>query len=166
MSATPRLSSPLNGSSSIKKSGSSMIAWAIPSLCRIPREYFATGFFRSGSSPTRCNTRRISPAEIFRFRSARISRFFFPVYSVRNPGVSMISPRLSGKSVSLPIYFSPTQILPDVTGRKPQMHFISTVFPEPLFPTIPYTFPLLMAIVVSFSTTSLPNFFVTLSTLT
>ena len=33
--------------------GSSIMAWAIPNLCRIPREYLPTGFFISGSSPTR-----------------------------------------------------------------------------------------------------------------
>ena len=55
----------------------------------------------------------------------------------KNPGVSMITPRLSGKSISFPISFPPTQILPDVAGRRPQIHFINTVFPDPLFPTIP-----------------------------
>ena len=46
-------------------------------------------------------------------------------------------------SVKLPIimYNVPSRtgcnILPDVAGRRPQIHFINTVFPDPLFPTIP-----------------------------
>ena len=75
--------------------------------------------------------------EIRPFMSARISRFLNPVYCVRKPGVSIITPRLSGKSTSWPIFFPNTKIVPVVTGRNPQMHFIRTVFPEPLFPTIP-----------------------------
>ena len=91
----------------------------------------------SGSNPTLFKTMRISAFEIRPFMSARISRFLKPVYCVRKPGVSIITPRLSGKSTSWPIFFPNTKIVPVVTGRNPQMHFIRTVFPEPLFPTIP-----------------------------
>ena len=52
VSSTPFLSSPLNGSSSIRRSGFSMIACAIPRRCFIPKEYLATAFFESGSRPT------------------------------------------------------------------------------------------------------------------
>ena len=100
ISATPCLSRPLNGSSRIRKRGSSIMACAIPRRCRIPREYFPTGFFISGSNPTFFRIRRISAFEIILFISASISRFFTPVYWVRKPGVSMMTPRLSGKSTS------------------------------------------------------------------
>ncbi len=124
---------------------------------------FRHRLFQSGSSPTFCRHSRMPFPETLRFRSARISRFFLPVYSVRNPGVSMISTQTFGKIRISSYIFGPTQMLPDVTGRKPQIHFMSTVLPEPLFPTIPYTFPRFIVMVVSFRTISSPNLFVTRS---
>ena len=108
ISATPALSSPLNGSSKISTSGFSMIACAIPSLCRIPSEYFETGFFILGFKPTRCNVSIISFFPILPFRSAKIFRFLYPLNAGRNPGVSIITPSLSGKSHSFPTRLPPT----------------------------------------------------------
>ena len=161
ISRTPSLSSPLKGSSRTKSCGSSIIAWAMPRRCRIPKEYFPTGFFISGSRPTFLSTIRTSAFVILRFMPASISRFLRPVKFVRKPGVSMMTPRLSGKSMSFPICLPNTRIVPVVTVRKPQMHFINTVFPEPLFPTIPYTLPAAKSRLTSLRTKSSPNRFVT-----
>ena len=98
------------------------------------------------------------------FISARISRFRNPVILVRKPGLSMITPKLFGKSASFPISCPCTRITPEVTGKNPQIHFIRTVFPEPLFPTIPQTSPFLRIRSASFSTQSSPKYFVTFTT--
>lgn len=49
----PLLVQPLKGSSSIRISGSSMMAWAMARRWVMPREYFPTCFLLSGSRPTR-----------------------------------------------------------------------------------------------------------------
>ena len=139
--ATPFLSSPLNGSSSIRIDGSSIIACAIPSLCLIPRLYLFTFFLRSGSSPTLSIVSLIFFSSAILRSDARIFKFLRPDTPGRNPGVSMISPISSGKSISFPTSLSLTKIRPSSGLKKPQMHFIITVFPLPLFPTIPCIFP-------------------------
>ena len=121
-SCAPRLSSPLKGSSSTSILGSSMIAWAIPSRSRIPREYCPTFFFENGSSPTRAMLSRIC-SSVTRFRIAA-SRFRLanPLTWGRNPGLSMIMPTDCGKSPSFPIRRPCTMTAPESGRRNPQMH--------------------------------------------
>ena len=157
ISFTPCLSSPFKGSSRIKRLGSSIIAWAMPRRCRIPRLYLPTGFFSIGSSPTRRIASAISESPIFLFRAASISRFFSPLYWGKNPGVSMISPRSGGKSTSLPTCWPLTNTVPSVGRRNPQMHFMSTVLPLPLLPTMPWIFPRSKSRVTPWSTRSGPK---------
>ncbi len=64
-------------------------------------------------------------------------------------------PRFLGKSTSTPTRLPSTVISPLVGVKKPQMHFIRTVFPEPLFPMIPWILPLSKFLVTSKSTCSL-----------
>jgi hypothetical protein len=154
MSATPRLSRPFMGSSRIMSRGFSMIACAIPRRCRMPSEYFPTGFFRAGSSPTRRIVCAISRVPIFFLSDASISRFFSPLYCSRNPGDSMMMPMSSGKS-RLPPTSSPcTRIRPFDGNMKPQTHLNSTVFPLPLLPTTPWILPASKSCVTSVSTAS------------
>ena len=133
------------------------MAWAIPNLWRIPREYLPTGFSISGSSPTRRIAAAICSSPIFLFSEANISRFFTPVILGRNPGVSIIRPRPGGKSTSLPTRLPLTMTSPSVGIRKPHIHFISTVLPLPLLPTMPCIFPLSKSRVTLFNTRSCPK---------
>ena len=137
ISSTPSLSSPFNGSSKRRISGSSMIACAIPRRWRIPSEYFPTCFLLSGSSPTIRIALRISSFEILWCIIAKNFRFLNPEYSGKNPGFSIIAPIRSGILISFPKTFPSIFILPDDGLTKPSIIFISIVFPEPFLPTNP-----------------------------
>ena len=68
-------------------------------------------------------------------------RFLKPEYAGRKPGASMMTPIFGGISTSLPTRLPSTRISPDVGRMKPQMHFMSTVLPEPLRPISPWICP-------------------------
>ena len=123
----------------------------------MPSEYLATGFLSSGSSPTRRMARAMPARSTRRFSAASASRLRTPERAGKNPGVSMIAPRSGGKSTSRPTRRPPTMTSPSVGGRKPQMHFISTVLPLPLLPTIPWILPASKSRVTPWSTRSRPK---------
>ena len=72
---------------------------------------------------------------------ARSLRFLSPVAPGRKPGVSMIIPISSGKSISFPTSFPLMSTHPSSGLKKPHMHFIMTVLPLPLLPTMPCILP-------------------------
>ena len=124
-------------------SGSSMIACASPSRWRIPSEYLPTCFLLSGSRPTLFIALRIACLSALPLISARNFKLLYALNDDKKPGVSMITPTLSGISTSLPIVFPFTLISPDVSGISPQIHFISTVLPLPFLPISPHIVPVL-----------------------
>ena len=156
-SSMDSLSIALNGSSRISTSGSSMNACAKPSRWRWPSEYFQTGFFSSGSSPSSIMARRVRSLSALPDIAARSMRFCRPVSCGRKPGVSMITPVFGAKSdtrlmmpasalassgfrlsADLPPIRQPlTTTYPDVGWEKPQMQRMSVVLPQPFAPTRP-----------------------------
>ena len=134
ISTIPVGSSPLIGSSSIRKSGFPTSARPIPSLCFIPSEKSPAFFLPVSESPTVSNISGIvflSAPSIVQYTS----RFSLAVIFLKSAGLSI---KLPTRFLAV-FKLSPSNNLklPSVIPVSPSTILIKVVFPAPFFPTKP-----------------------------